>query len=104
MNDIIGIAWFRDELTYRQALSIFTDSRNMPATYADWKALIKREFEEIKHEGNIALRVDIDPNTFTDWCSVRGFLANSQGRIAFVEHMVLEYQKTGKGTVIDKLD
>ncbi len=101
MNDVIGIAWFKDELTYRRALAIFTDSENMPATYENWKALVGRECEEIKRIGNIALRADIDPETFTDWCNVHGFRTNSQGRTAFVNHVELEYQKTGKGTVIE---
>ena len=101
MNDVIGIAWFKNELTYRRALAIFSDSENMPATYEDWKALVGREFEEIKRVGNIALRADIDPETFTDWCNVHGFRTNSQGRTAFVNHVELEYQKTGKGTVIE---
>lgn len=101
MNDVIGIAWFKDEFTYRRALAIFTDSKNMPATYEDWQALVGKECEEIKGAGNIALRVDIDPETFTDWCNVAGFLADSQGRTAFVNHVELEYWKTGKGTVIE---
>ena len=101
MNDVIGIAWFKDELTYRRALAIFTDSGNMPATYEDWQALVGRQREEIKGAGNIVIRADIDPETFTDWCNVHGFRTNSQGRTAFVNHVELEYQKTGKGTVIE---
>jgi hypothetical protein len=101
MNDVIGVIWFNDELTYRRALVIFTDLANMPATFQDWKALVGRQCEEIKRIGNIALRVDIDPDTFADWCYVHGFLTNSQGRLAFVNHVELEYQKTGKGTIIE---
>jgi hypothetical protein len=101
MNDVIGIAWFKDEPTYRRALAIFTDSRNMPATYEDWKVLVRKEYEEIKSAGNIALRADIDPEKFTDWCNVRGFLSDSQGRTAFVNYVELEYRKTGKGTIIE---
>jgi hypothetical protein len=101
MKDVIGIAWFKDELTYRRALAIFTDSENMPATYEDWKALVGRQCEEIKRGGTIAIRADIDPETFTDWCNGREFQANSQGRMAFVKHVELEYRKTGKGTVIE---
>jgi hypothetical protein len=100
MHDVIGIAWFKDELTYRRALAIFTDSQNMPATYEDWKALVGRQCEEVKRAGNIAIRADIDPETFVDWCNVHGLKTNSQGRIAFVNHVELEYRKTGKGTVI----
>jgi hypothetical protein len=101
MKDIIGIAWFKDELTYHQALAIFIDSKNMPASFEDWKTLVRRECEEIKRAGNIALRVDLDPETFVDWCNLHGFRADSQGRTAFVNHAEIEYQKTGKGTVIE---
>lgn len=99
MDHIIGIAWFKDEAAYRRALGVFTDPGNMPATYEDWKALVTKECELIKYAGNIALRVDIDPETFADWCASRGFRADSQGRTAFVSHVELEYQKTGKGTL-----
>jgi hypothetical protein len=100
MNDVIGIAWFKDEATYRRALAIFTDPGNMPPSFDDWKALVDRQIELIKGVGNIAIRADIDPDTFAAWCASRGHLANSQGRIAFVNHVELEYQKTGKGAVI----
>ncbi|MFC1816793.1 hypothetical protein ACFL0M_12860 [Thermodesulfobacteriota bacterium] len=101
MSDVIGIAWFKDEATYRRALAIFTDSENMPASFEDWKALVGRQCELIKDSGNIAIRADIDPETFIAWCASRGFEAKSRGRIAFVNHVVLEYQKTGKGTIIE---
>ena len=98
MNSIIGIAWFKDDATYRRALAIFTDAANMPASFEDWKALVGKQCELIKDSGNIALRADIDPETFTAWCASRGYKANAHGRIAFVNHMVLEYRKTSKGT------
>ena len=101
MNDIIGIAWYKDERTYREALEIFTDTKNMPVTYEDWQAVVRKELEEIKGVGNIALRVDIDPETFKNWCRTHSFLPNSQGRIAFVNHVELDYEKTGKGTIIE---
>jgi len=101
MNDVIGIAWYKDEPSYRRALAIFTDSENVPATYEDWKALVGRECEEIKGAGNIAIRADIDAETFTDWCNRHGCKADSRGRTAFVNHVELEYRKTGKGTIIE---
>jgi len=101
MNDIIGILWFKDELAYHGALAIFTDCENMPATFDDWKTLVGRQREEIKRVGNIALRADFDPETFIAWCNSRGFAPNSHARTAFADHVVLEYQKTGKGTIIE---
>lgn len=101
MNHIIGIVWYKDELAYGRALELFTDSRNMPATFADWKALVERQLDEIRHAGNIAICADFSPQSFIGWCRSRGFQPNSQAREAFAEHVVLEYQKTGKGTVIE---
>jgi len=101
LNHIIAIIWFKDQLAYRRALDIFIDAKDMPATFEDWKTLVKRELEEIKNAGNIALRADFDRGTFLGFCNSRGFQANSQARAAFAEHVVLEYQKTGKGTVIE---
>ena len=101
MRDAIGIAWFKNEKTYYRALSIFSDSENMPTSFESWKALVERECELVRYSGNAVLRADIDPETFTDWCASRGFPPNSQGRIAFVDHVVLQYQKTGKGTIVE---
>ncbi|MBA4417010.1 MAG: hypothetical protein C0392_03720 [Syntrophus sp. (in: bacteria)] len=101
MNDIIGIAWYNDESTYRKALAIFADSKDMPATYEDWKTLVERELEEVKWIGNIAIRADIDPETFINWCNLHGVRPDGHGRTAFVNHVELEYRKTGKGTVIE---
>ena len=101
MSHIIGIIWFKDELTYQRALEVFTDSQNMPATFKDWKDLVERELEEIKRVGNVAIRADFDPDTFIDFCNGRGFQVNSQARTAFAEHAVLEYQKTGEGVFIE---
>ncbi len=101
MSYLVGILWFNDKSAYRRALEIFTDSQNMPDTYEDWKALVDRQLAEIKRTGNIAIRADFDPESFMGWCISRGFQANSQARTAFAEHVVLEYEKTGKGTIIE---
>jgi hypothetical protein len=78
MNDVIGVAWYKDEATYRRALAIFKDSENMPASFEDWKALVDRQCEFIKGSGNIAIRADIDPETFASWCASRGYEADSR--------------------------
>ena len=101
MSYAVGIAWFKDEATYQRAREVFTDSGNLPATYEDWKALVERQVELIKDSGNMAIRADIDPETFVSWCASRGIETNSQARRDFVKHVEIEYQKTGKGTVID---
>ena len=101
MDHIIGIVWYGNEAAYGRALELFTDSQNMPATFENWKTIVKRELKEIERAGNVALRVDFDPEAFIAFIRSRGFQANSQAREAFAEHVVLEYQKTGKGAIIE---
>jgi hypothetical protein len=101
MKDVIGIAWFKDDETYRRALATFTDPENMPARFEDWKALVGKQCELIIGSGSTPICADIDPETFVAWCASRGFPANSTGRIAFVDHVVLEYKKTGKGRMLE---
>ncbi len=101
MSVVVGIAWYKDEATYRRARAVFDDAQNMPATYEDWKTLVKRELALIRESGNTAIRADIDPETLPAWCASRGYKADAQGRTAFVNAIELEYQKTGEGTVIE---
>lgn len=101
MSYVVGIAWFKDEDTYRRAREVFTDAGNLPAIYKDWKALVEKQVELIKGGGNIAIRADIDPEAFVSWCASRGKEPNSQSKREFVKDVEIEYQKTGKGTVID---
>jgi hypothetical protein len=84
MNDVIGIAWYKDKATYRRALAIFTDPKNMPATYEDWQALVGREREEIKGAGNIALA----------WTSIRKHLKIGAMRMDFYPIRRVEWRSS----------
>ncbi len=101
MSYVVGIAWYKDEHTYRKTLETFIDSKNMPSTYSEWQSIVGRQIEEVKRTGNAAIRVDIDPDEVARWCASHGFRIDTQGRIAFVKHVELEYEMTGKGTVIE---
>ncbi|MDW7711780.1 MAG: hypothetical protein SCH98_15045 [Deferrisomatales bacterium] len=101
MSEVMGVAWFRDEPTYQRARKVFLDPENLPARFEDWQTLVERQRELIRESGTIALRADIDPETFVGWCASRGLFPDSEGRLAFVKHVELEYRKTGKGTVLE---
>jgi len=101
MQNVMGVAWFEDEAAYGRALEIFIDPENMPASFEAWQALVGKQCALIKSSGTRPLRADIDPETFLAWCADRGFPPNAAGRMGFVNHVVLEYQKTGEGTFIE---
>lgn len=101
MNHVIGIAWYKDEAAYRRALAVYYDPSAMPATYEEWQAVVAREREEIRGAGNIALRVDIDPDTFRAWCKENDVPPDSAGRTKFVRRAEFAYENTGQGTVLE---
>ena len=101
MINVIGIAWYKDEARTAGRLRSLPIPKICPPVLKTGRPLWKRNAKLIKDSGNIAIRADIDPDTFTAWCASRGLEANSRGRIAFVNHVKLEYEMTGKGTVIE---
>ena len=70
MNDIIGIAWFKDERTYRRALAIFTDSENMPATYVGLESPCRKAMRRDRGHRQHRYSRDIDPEHLPNGAAV----------------------------------
>lgn len=68
-----GIAWFKDNEDYDKIRSILNDSSTMPENYNDWQAMAKEKAEKISKEGLIPIIAEIDPDSFSDWCTICGF-------------------------------
>jgi hypothetical protein len=79
----VGLTWFREE-DYPALLRIFEDSDKMHATWEEWLASAKQTEQRVKAQGQIAERINIDPDTFPDWCRKEGVGINREGRSKFV--------------------
>ena len=44
----------------------------MPEKYYDWQVMAKNRAEEISKEGLIPIIAEVDPDSFSDWCTICG--------------------------------
>jgi len=90
MPPIVGIAWYT-ESTYRRCLDIFDDASGFPDTFAEWLKLAESTENQLAIDGVESIRAEIDPETFPDWCSIRGIdKLDSDARMAFGNEKAFE--------------
>jgi len=80
---VVGLAWFRKE-DYARLLTIFEDAQDMHDTWEEWEESAKKVEERLKGEQYVVERVNIDPDTFPDWCRRAGIgiVASARSRFA----------------------
>ena len=84
---IMGLAWYRPE-DYSRLLQLFSDAKNLPATYEDWLKRAELGEQKFSKDGMRVVRVIVDPEEFTRWCESLGCDFDSKARIRFVNERV----------------
>lgn len=79
----VGLAWFREE-DYPALLRIFDDADKMPRLWKDWLKGAEETENRIKMSGQLTERINIDPDTFPDWCARNECSVDRHGRHKFV--------------------
>jgi hypothetical protein len=80
---VIGISWFREE-DYAAIRAISEDGHKMPSKWKDWLKGAEEMEQKAIQSGKVVERVNIDPDTFPDWCKKNGVGVNRQGRHKFI--------------------
>jgi hypothetical protein len=75
----VGVYWI-DEEDYPKPLRIFDDGNKMPKTWREWLKIAEEMERGLTSYGHVVLRVRVDPDTFTDWCTTNGAKSSSDGR------------------------
>jgi len=75
---VIGISWFREAIR-----AVSEDGHKMPSKWKDWLKGAEEFEQKAIQSGKIVERINIDPNTFPDWCKKNGVGVNRQGRQKF---------------------
>jgi hypothetical protein len=78
----IGMAWYERE-DYEKLKKLFTDGGNLPATYDQWFQKAEDGLAKLRRDGYIVVKAYINPQTFAEWCRIRGLNVNADGRIRF---------------------
>jgi hypothetical protein len=89
----VGITWYTQH-TYARCLRIFDDAAELPDTFDEWQDLAKETEANIRAAGMIPLRVQIDPETFPNWCKRNGIkVIDKDARMAFGNLKAFEFAR-----------
>ncbi|MGA8611407.1 MAG: hypothetical protein WB760_06770 [Xanthobacteraceae bacterium] len=86
---VVGAYWINEE-DYPALLKIFDDGNKMPRTWQEWQKIAKEMEQGLKAYGHVVMRVRIDPNTFSEWCTTHGTSPSREGRKRFLAAAVNE--------------
>jgi hypothetical protein len=85
----VGVYWINEE-DYPALLRIFDDGNKMPRTWREWLKIAEEMEQGLLSYGHVVLRVRIDPETFSDWCTAHDAKSSSVGRKKFIAAAVYE--------------
>jgi hypothetical protein len=85
----VGAYWIEEE-DYPALLKIFADGNAMPRTWKEWLKIAVEMERGLQAYGHVVMRVRIDPNTFSDWCTAHGTSTGREGRKKIVAEAVAE--------------
>lgn len=89
-----GIVWYKNAGDYAKALSIFTDAFLLPPTYQEFLVDFDRSVAMAEAMGWIAVKAELDPETFSAWCESRSLNVDAHGRAEWGSLKAIEYLKS----------
>lgn len=82
-----GMAWYQPN-DYERLKQIFSDGDKLPATYEQWLQKAENGIAQLRRDGHVIVKVNLNPDTFIEWCRVRGLDVNSDSRRRFASEFV----------------
>lgn len=86
---VTGIAWYSRK-NWPALKTILADASTLPDTFDEWRRSAAALESRMRHEGFIVERVDIDPETFPQWCKSQGLISDDRARSRFASEIATE--------------
>ena len=86
---VIGIAWYRLD-SYERIREVMADGISFPKTDATWRQKAVPMERELKRQGAIPVRIEVEPSVFARWCGKRSLAPDSEARNLFVADAIAE--------------
>lgn len=74
-----AMVWYKEE-DWDTLKQMFVDSHLLPENYQDWLARAEEMKEKVQAQGDIAMKVFIDPETFPEWCKKKNMKMDAEAR------------------------
>lgn len=68
---IQAMVWYKKE-DWDALMKLFTDSHLLPKRYSDWLEKAEQMVKKAEVNGDLVMKVYIDPETFPAWCKEKG--------------------------------
>ena len=81
-TDGVGILWYRRE-DYTRILATMLDARDLPTNFEHWQERAQEAVSFIESEGGKPIRVEADLDKIINYCLIRGFRLDAEGRNMF---------------------
>jgi hypothetical protein len=79
----IGMAWYRPE-QWTMLRVLASDPEVLEKTHAEWLNFATKKMEELRKEGIVVRKVDVDVQELAAWCQSRDRVLDGDGRASFV--------------------
>jgi len=89
-----AVAWFvyKDENQYNEFLSVFTDARKLPSTFAGWERQAEHGIQHLEKNGVVVIRVHAETTgEFIAWCLANDRGIDASGRKGFAFFKAAEH-------------
>ena len=86
---IAGVAWF-ERSAYPRALEVMEDAGLLPTSYDEWLARAEVVIEQLRRQGRLPVKIELDPERFLAWCKGEGVTRDSDARAAFIDSQMGE--------------
>jgi hypothetical protein len=79
----IGIAWYRPE-QWTMLRALASDPEVLEKTHAEWLNFAAKKLEELRKDGILVRKIDVDVQELAAWCQSRDRVLNGEARASFV--------------------
>jgi hypothetical protein len=79
----IGIAWYRPE-QWTMLRALASDPEVLEKTHAEWLNFATKKMEELRKEGFLVRKIEVDLQELAAWCQSRDRVLNGEARASFV--------------------
>lgn len=86
---VAGLPWYTRK-NWPALKAIFADADTLHDTFDEWRSSVAAVESQLRHEGFIVERVDIDPEAFPQWCKSQGLITDARARSTFAAEVARE--------------
>lgn len=82
-----ALVWYRKE-HWQELRDLFTDTNRLPTTFEQWEKMAEENLAKIKAEGDIPVKVFVEPDKFMQWCTMKKMQPDAEARTTFAIEVV----------------